>query len=222
MRNLITGLLMGFSISVSWCQDNPLIQDPAAGKVLERVSMKFKSLQSVQADFALTVEDRKEKIKNTSTGHLMLKQKKYQLKSEGSTVYFDGTTMWTYISANNEVTVTEPKIGSTDFMTSPSTFFSTYKTEFKYKYVGEGILNGIACHEIDLFPKNLEQPYSRIKIYVNKISDLPEEIKSVGKDGVDYTIILKNMVLNRDLPDALFIFDPAKYKKVEIVDMRGI
>ena len=83
-------------------------------------------------------------------------------------------------------------------------------------------VNGTTCHEIDLFPKNLNQPYSRIKIFINKQSDLPETISSIGKDGVDYTVNLKNIILNREFPDATFIFDPAKHKKVEVVDMRGL
>jgi outer membrane lipoprotein-sorting protein len=88
--------------------------------------------------------------------------------------------------------------------------------------VKETTINGVRCHEIDLFPKNLNQPYSRIKIYVNMQSDLPVTIGSIGKDGIDYTVNLKDLVLDRDLADTAFTFDPAKFKKVEVVDMRGL
>jgi len=205
-----------------WPQENQITQDPAAEKVLERVANKTKSLKSMQADYEMVIEDRIEKLKSSSSGSLIIKQNKYLINADGSMVFFNGSTMWTYILANNEVTITEPEIQAEDFLSNPAAFFSIYKRDFKYKYVRVNNVNGVKCHEIDLFPKNLNQPYSRIKVFINVSSDLPEIITSVGKDGVDYTVRLRNLVLDREIGDHTFTFDPSKYKKVEIVDMRGI
>jgi outer membrane lipoprotein carrier protein len=219
-----TLLILGFLIPASmvFSQDSYLIQDPAAGKVLERVASKFKSLISMGADFEMTIEDRKENTKSSTTGSLLLKQDKYKLVNEGNTVFFNGTTMWTYVSETNEVTITEPKKNTDDFLSNPSLFFNQYKRDFKYRYLRTTTKNGITCHEIDLFPKNLNQPYSRIKVFINTTTDLPTVISSIGKDGVDYTITLKNTVVNREIADAAFTFDATKHKKVEVIDMRGV
>jgi outer membrane lipoprotein carrier protein len=222
MKRLLLFPVFLFLVLTSWCQDNQVAQDPAAKVVLDRVALKTKSMRSIQADFELVIEDRKEKKKNSSTGNLVMKQNKYKLTGDGSVVFFNGTIMYTYLSANNEVTITEPDDQAGDFMSSPTTFFSNYNRDFKYRYVRETTINGSRCHEIDLFPKNLNQPYSRIKVIIGVTSDLPEIITSVGKDGIDYTVYLRNVVLDRDIADATFTFDPAKYKKVEIVDMRGM
>jgi outer membrane lipoprotein-sorting protein len=222
MKYIITICLLWFSCELSWTQENAVLQDPEAAKILDRVASTINSLQSMKADFELLIEDRKEKTKNSSTGNLLLKHNKYKLISEGSTVYFNGTTMWTYVSANNEVTITEPSVNAADFMSNPAGFFTSYKKEFKFRFIREVNKNGILCYEIDLFPKNLNQPYSRIKVFVNKSSDLPAVISSIGKDGVDYTVILKNTVVNQEVPDTAFSFDPAKFKKIEIIDMRGL
>jgi outer membrane lipoprotein-sorting protein len=203
-------------------QENQSVQDPAAGKILERVAAKFNSLQSLQTDYELVISDRKENTRNSSKGNLLMKQKKYRLSSEGSAVFYDGVTMWTYVPQNNEVTITEPESDHVDFMSNPSTFFASYKTEFKYRFVKETNKNGVVCSEIDLFPKNLNQPYSRIKVFINEKTDLPVAIISVGKDGVDYTVNLKNTVLNKEFPATTFIFDFTKHRKVEVIDMRGI
>lgn len=208
--------------TVAFSQDLQVIQDPAAGQVLERVADNMKSLISIQTDFELVIHDRKEGTKNTSTGKLILKQNKYKLNSRESIIYFDGKTMWTFDAENNEVTITEPETTGGSFLNSPSTFFESYKTDFKYRYVAETQKNGIKCHEIDLFPKNLNQPVSRIKVFVNTKSDLPQTISSIGKDGVDYTVYLKNLVLDQNIPDSEFTFNPAKHKKVEVIDMRGL
>lgn len=217
-------IILGFLASsvMVWSQENQITQDPAAREVLDKVALKIKSMKSMQADFEMIIEDRKEKTKNASTGNLIVKQNKYKINSDGSTIYFNGTTMWTYMQASNEVTITEPANESGDFMSNPATFFTVYNRDFKYRYVRKTNMNGSMCHEIDLFPKNLNQPYSRIRIYIGVDSELPVVIKSIGKDGVDYSVNLKNIVLDRDLTDATFTFDPTKFKKVEVVDMRGI
>ncbi|HLO59910.1 MAG TPA: outer membrane lipoprotein carrier protein LolA [Bacteroidales bacterium] len=198
------------------------IQDPEAARILESVGEKFRSLPSFQTDFELSILDRKDNSKNTSAGNLVLKQQKYKLNSEGSIVFYDGKTMWTYVQKSNEVTITEPRNNSGDFMSNPYGFFTSYKNEFKYRYVKETLNNGVTCHEIDLFPKNLNQPYSRIKVLINKQTSLPEAITSIGKDGVDYSVRLKNTVTSKVFPDTAFTFNPAEYKKVEIIDMRGL
>lgn len=222
MRTLLL-LILFIPLQHVWSQQNPEIQDPEAAKVLDRLVAKTKALQSMKAGFELIVEDRKEKTKHTSVGSVILKQNKYKLDSEGSTVFYDGTTMWTYVTANNEVTVTQPKSESNpDFLSNPAGFLSSYKNDYKFRYVRETIRDGVPCHEIDLFPKNLNQPYSRVKVLVNKNTDLPLSISSIGKDGVDYTVVLKNLALNQVVDDKTFVFDATKYRKVEIVDMRGL
>ncbi len=203
-------------------QENQITQDPVAGKILDRVAVKTQGINSMQADFELVIEDRKEKTKNNSAGNLLIKQNKYKINSQGSTVFFNGKTMWTYMQDNNEVTITEPDMQADDFLSNPAAFFTLYKRDFKYRYIQETTMNGSGVHEIDLFPKNLNQPYSRIKVFIGTKSDLPVIIKSVGKDGVDYTVTLKNLILDQEIGDAVFTFDAAKFKKVEIVDMRGI
>jgi hypothetical protein len=68
----------------------------------------------------------------------------------------------------------------------------------------------------------MNQPYSRIKVFTGVKNDMPEIISSIGKDGVDYTVYLKNLILDREINDAAFTFDTAKIKKVEVIDMRGL
>lgn len=220
LRLLITFELLLITI-LSWSQEQ-VTQDPQAGQILDRAAQKAKSMKSLQADFTLIIEDRKEKSRNTSTGNLLVSQNRYKITSEKSVIFFNGKTMWTYLPDNNEVTITEPRNQADDFMSNPALFLTLYQRDFKYRYVQETAVNGTMCDEIDLFPKNLNQPYSRIKVYISVQSNLPEIITSVGKDGVDYTVYLKNLILDREVNPSTFTFDPAKYKKVEVVDMRGL
>ena len=179
-------------------------------------------MKSIQADFELVIEDRKEKTKNKSAGNLLIKNDKYKITTSESVVYFNGKTMWTYMIGNKEVTISEPDENNEEFLSNPAKIFESYNRDFKYRYVREITLNGKKYHEIDLFPMNLNQPYSRIKIFISQKNELPEIISSIGKDGVDYTVNLRNLHSDEEISDLVFTFDPAKNKKVEVIDMRGV
>lgn len=212
---LFLPLVTGFSQ-----QDDPA-QDPYAREILDRSVEKINKFISIQADFELVIEDRKENLKHSSEGNILIKQDKYKLSSADNIVFYDGKTMWTYASDINEVVITEPDNTDEDFLSNPAKIFMWYNRDFKYLHQGETIISGVHFHEIDLFPRNLNQPYSRIKLYINTKTEIPEIISSIGKDGVDYTVRLMNIKTDLDLADAIFVFDPSKYKKVEVIDMRG-
>ena len=195
-------------------------QDQEAKVILDKAADKTNSYKTIQAGFDLTVEDRKENTTSTSKGKIMVKGDKYRVESESNTVYFDGKTMWTFASDINEVTITEPDMEDEDFLGNPAKILLWYNRDFKYRYVQETTYNGKSVHEIDLFPKNLDQPYSRIKLYLGTDDLLLYFVKSAGKDGIDYKIKLTDYILDKDLNDDLFVFDPTKHKKVEIIDMR--
>jgi outer membrane lipoprotein-sorting protein len=132
----------------------------------------------------------------------------------------NGTTLWSYTEDNNEVTISEPDTASGDFIENPSKIFDFYNHDFKYKLVGETKVDIGWVYELDLFPNNLDQPYSRFKVYVKRDTDELSMIKAIGKDGIDYTANLKDTKYNEPIPDASFIFQPEKHKGIEIVDMR--
>jgi outer membrane lipoprotein carrier protein len=203
-------------------QVDEINQDPAAKEILDRMASKAKQMKSIQADFELVIEDRKEKTKNKSAGNLLIKNEKYKITTSESVVYFNGKTMWTYMIGNKEVTISEPDENNEEFLSNPAKIFESYNRDFKYRYVRETALNGKKYHEIDLFPMNLDQPYSRIKIFISQKNELPEIISSIGKDGVDYTVNLRNLHSDEEINDLAFTFDPAKNKKVEVIDMRGV
>jgi outer membrane lipoprotein carrier protein len=195
-------------------------QDPEAKKILDRVSAKNKNYTTIQTKFVLTIENRRENKKSSTSGFLKTKGPKYYMESFGTKVYYDGTTLWSYTEDNNEVTISEPDTASGDFIENPSKIFDFYNHDFKYKLVGETKVDIGWVYELDLFPNNLDQPYSRFKVYVKRDTDELSMIKAIGKDGIDYTANLKDTKYNEPIPDASFIFQPEKHKGIEIVDMR--
>jgi outer membrane lipoprotein carrier protein len=219
--NCVLILFLSFYFFPLSAQQETVTQDPAAKEILDRIAAKAKQMKSIQADFSILVEDKMENTQNTSTGNLLMKKEKYKISTKGSIVYFNGKTMWTHTIEENEVIITEPGNSEDDFMSNPVNIFTLYNRDFKYRYIRETTRSGLKYDEIDLYPRNLDQPYSRIKLLVNRTNDMPEVITSYGKDGVNYTITLTNFQPDREISDFQFIFDAAKNKKVEVVDMRG-
>lgn len=195
-------------------------QDPAAKEILDRVAIKNKQYTSIQADFKLIIENRREDQTSSSTGIIKIKGEKYYLESMGSKVFFNGTTLFTYMEDINEVTISEPDQDSDDLIENPIMIFDFYNRDFKYHLVGEIKLDEGWMYEIDLFPNNLQQPYSRFKIFIRRNTEELYMLKAVGKDGIDYTAFLDKMKYNEDFPDSFFDFDPSKYRGIEVIDMR--
>ena len=216
MRTLI------FAVLMLACVRLIAQQDPEAKIILDRMAEEIKQYPSIQADFSLIVLDHKENKKNTTHGSILIKGDKYKMASGGTTVYFNGTTMWTHAEDDNEVTITEPDNKDDDFLSNPAKVFTIYNRDFKYLYRGETNIDSALMHEIDLFPRNLDQPYSRIKVFIAKKTGQLAIISAVGKDGVDYSVFLNKMVTNKVFPDEVFTFEPSKYKKITVVDMRGL
>ena len=195
-------------------------QDPEARKILDRVSEKTKSYSTIQADFELIIENRPENKKTESRGSLKIKGNKYYMESMGTKVFYDGKTLWSFMEDINEVTISDPDESSDDFVENPALIFEFYNRDFKYRLVGEVNMDAEWMYEIDLFPMNLDQPYSRFKILVLRDTEEIYMVKAVGKDGIDYTVYIKNTKYNQPLSDDIFTFNPAKHKGVEITDLR--
>jgi outer membrane lipoprotein-sorting protein len=217
MRTIIV-----FLVFFSLCFPLAAQQDPEAKVILDRMAEKLKQCPSILSDFSLIVFDHKENKKNTSNGTILIKGDKYKVASGGTTVYYNGTTMWTYAEDDNEVTITEPDSQDDDLLSNPAKVFTFYERDFKYLYRGETTIDSTLMDEIDLFPRDLDQPYSRFKVFIAQHTGQLAILSAIGKDGVDYSVFLKNMVTNKVFPDAVFTFEPSKHKRITVVDMRGL
>lgn len=214
MKKIFSFLLFGilcFNLSA---------QDIKAKSVLDKVSAKNKEFKSVKAEFTFSFDNAEEDIHEVSEGSIILAGNKYRLKLMGVDTYFDGTTIYSHILDINEVNITEPEEDDDDGGLNPAAIFSIYENGYTYKYIKEETKNKITCHIIDLFPENSDREFSSIRLKINKTKNQIESLKSIGKDGNNVSIILKNFTPNLTFPDSYFIFDTKLNSEVEINDMR--
>jgi len=196
-------------------------QDAKAKEILEKVTKTTQSLASLDAKFSFEMNNKAQNIQDKSSGSIILKGKKYKLNipQMGLQVTCDGKTIWTYMVNSNEVTIANLD-ESTDELMDPAKIFTIYERGFNYKFVGEAVDGGIPVYNIDLTPQKPSGDIQKIKIMIDKQKMLIRGANMVGKDGNNYTVSVSQFKTDGVYNDSDFVFDPKKYKGIEIVDMR--
>ncbi|RYF93848.1 MAG: outer membrane lipoprotein carrier protein LolA, partial [Chitinophagaceae bacterium] len=156
MRKLsvVTALLL--TGSILFAQKN----DPAAKQVLDAVSAKFKTFNSVQAAFAYKVEDAKGKVMSTKNGTVWMKGNRYRVSFAGQEIFSDGKTTWNYDKNTNEVTINNVE-GSANAMTPQKLFTNFYDNDFLYLLNGEKKVGTKTLQEIEMTPTDKSKPFHK-------------------------------------------------------------
>ena len=196
-------------------------QDPKAGDILDKMAKENETVHSLSVDFSYTSKNQRTGEKYSQQGTMEIKGKKYKVKMDDNIIYFDGENMWNYLPGEKEVTVTKFQDGNDDFfLTNPRKLFSIYKKDFKYHFVSEFAAGDQVRYEIDLIPKDHDQPYSRFKLFIDKNTFQLAGIQAFEKNGMIHTIELSNFKKNPEFKDESFTFNPADHPDVQVEDMR--
>lgn len=196
-------------------------KDEKAKKILKSVSDQTKTYSSIKLKFLFIMENKTEKVTDTTKGTIYIKDEMFKLFFGGNEIFSDGKTVWTHQIDLNEITITTSDPNDESAL-NPSTILKVYEKGFKYKYMGEFTSKGQTFYQIDLYPEQPKQKnYSIVKLKIDKAKNQLQSIKMIGKDGVDTTIELTEFSPNVKVTDTMFKFDPTKYPKgLEINDMR--
>ncbi|MEO7961038.1 MAG: outer membrane lipoprotein carrier protein LolA [Ginsengibacter sp.] len=212
--------LLCFSFLHSFSQSSAIGKsDPDAKKILDNVSSKFKSFKSVVARFSLKIENAAGKVQGTKSGVLNMKGSKYRISVSGQDIYSDGSNIWTYDKAANEVQVTKFD-ASANMITPQKLFTNFYDKDFLYKLNDESKTGKQVIQEIELTPVDKTKAFFKVLLGVDKTNKSIVSTRVFEKNGNKYTYDVTGMKTNTNLPDALFVFDAKKYPGVEIVDLR--
>ncbi len=216
MKNFFTALLL---ITVSFFVSGQ--QDQKAKEILDQVSKKTQSFQTISAKFSFTMENKADKIKEVNTGSISLKGKKYhvELPDLGLKVYSDGMTVWNYMEKGNQVSISNIDNTSQELL-DPSSLFRIYEQGYNFKYLEEKAVSGKALYFIDLFPQKDDKDFSKLTLAINKSTLMIHSALMFGKDGNQYGIEVTEMKTDTPVADSQFTFDPSKYKDIEIIDFR--
>jgi outer membrane lipoprotein carrier protein len=193
--------------------------DPAAKKILDAVSNKFKSYKAVQSNFTLQVEDAHGKVQGTKKGTVFMKGQKYRVNITGQEIYSDGKSVWTYDKAANEVTITQLDASGSG-ITPQKLFTSFYDKDFLYKLNGEKKVAGKVVQEIELTPVDKTKAFHKVYLLVDKKTQNVYSTKVLEKNGNKYSYTVNTMNGKAAVPDETFVFNAGAHPGVEEVDLR--
>ncbi|MFT3705795.1 MAG: outer membrane lipoprotein carrier protein LolA [Agriterribacter sp.] len=216
----ITILLTLFTLSVSAQNSVKSLgtNDPDAKKILEAVTAKFKSYNTVKAVFQLQIENGAGKVQGTKKGTAYMKGNQYKLELNDQEIFCDGNNVWTYDKGSNEVQVTKYDPSGNSF--SPQKIFTNfYDKDFLYKLNEERKQGNKVLQEIELTPTDKNKAFFKILAYVDKNSKNISSTKVFEKNGNRYTYSITTFTPNAKLDNSVFVFDAKKYPGVEVINL---
>lgn len=209
-------LLIGVATAKTYAQAT---NDPAAKKILDDVSAKFKTYKTVKSTFTFKTESAAGKTLSTKTGTVLLKGNKYKVTIIGQEIFCDGANVWTYDKSANEVVITKFDNNSSS-LTPQKMFTNFYDKDFLYKMNGEKKVGTKTIQEIELTPTDKSKAYHKVYLSVDKAAKTITNTKVLEKDGKKYSIVVNTFTPNTSIDDKQFVFDEKKYPGVEVIDNR--
>ena len=193
--------------------------DPAAKKILDAVSTKFKSFKSVQSSFSLKIENNAGKTLGAKSGMIYMKGVKYRISITGQEIFCDGSNISTYDKSTNELTITkiDPSVNS---ITPQKIFTNFYDKDFLYKLNGDTKVGTKMVQQVELTPTDKSKPFFKVLLNIDKKNQAISSTKIFEKSGNVYLYEISNMNTSTLVSDAQFLFDTKKYPGVEVVDLR--
>jgi outer membrane lipoprotein carrier protein len=173
----------------------------------------------VNAGFTYKVENASGKALSNKTGTIMMKGTKYKVSFSGQEIFCDGSTVWNYDKAANEVTIS--KLDASGGMITPQKLFTNfYDKDFRYILNGEKKVGTKTVQEIEMTPLDKSKPFHKVYVLVDKATQTIHSTKVLENAGNRYTYTVSSLKTNAAIDDKQFTFDKKKYPGVEEVDLR--
>ena len=190
--------------------------DPQAIKILDRFSAKATGAPSVSMKFLLTTTDQLEDTEDTIEGSVIISKNSYKLDLPDNIIWYNGETSWSYLPAEQEVTITSPDKNDDSFQTRPSSIFTMYKKGYKCRLIEEKA----DLYIVDLYPEDIKNELIRVRLSISKPSLDLKSFEYKRRDGITIDIGIREYNLVTNTGPQTFIFSPELHKGVEVIDMR--
>lgn len=191
-------------------------KDTQALAILDAMSEKYQKIPAFSANFSYIMENESEGIDEKFEGKITVKSNMYKLEMSGQEIINDGSTIWTYLKDDNEVTISEYDDSEEEI--TLSNIFSIYKSGYKYLFL-ETKDNG-KLDVVDLVPDDKDKTFYKIRMEIQNADNELKNFRIFDKSGSRYLYKINQFAVNNTIKDSDFKFDEKKHPNVEIVDFR--
>lgn len=222
MRNLFITLVLLVSLVVA-AQSSRLGE--AQGSVnkesldlLNKVSAIYNKSTGTQIELKIKFLDNRTGLGADATGTLKTAGRKFALTTTFATMIYDGTSLTVYDKKSNEITISSPT-GDEAASVDPTAIMSMFKEGYKISAPEKDTSNSNLT-VIKLYPEDRQADASMIEVTINTATYTPTKIATYGKNGVENSVELTKVEVNKQFPDETFEFDLKKHKSAILVDLR--
>lgn len=199
-----TFILIMTIVSVTLCAG---AQSPSS--VVDKVLGALKSSKAVSASYAVSSPQ------GSSKGTLVMSGKKFRVLASDLKCWYNGTTMWAYSPATDEVNITTPTAADLQ-MTNPYSAAQNFKSSYIVSKGGTG--NG--TYTIRFTPKK-KSNVKHMLVTVSTSTWLINKAVIQQTDGTKTTIAISNYNPNASANTKTFEFDKSQVPAdTEVVDLR--
>jgi len=209
-------LIILFSLS-SFGLSAQLIKDKAALKLVNKLEKKYDKYNTLEATFDLVIEF-PEADKQVQSGRVVQKDEQYYLDTDAQTVYSDGKSIWIHLKNEKEVQINSIDEGEEGLLNlSPKGILAMFDKD-KFEYAITNTENDMS--HIEIKPLDSDSDYFKVRLIVDTNSDELKESKVFYKDGMVTTLIVNDIMANKEYTLETFTFDPSSHPGVHVEDLR--
>lgn len=178
-----------------------------ADQILAKCAQKVNNTPSISMKFVLSFDN------NQLPCNLVISKEKYHLSSKDMQVWYDGVTQWTYLTATQQLSITEPTPDEL-MECNPFAILNHYKKAYtSKKIVGKGL-------NIELTAKATANSVQKAVISINPKTNLPSKVTITLSNGKTLTATAGTVLEGKLLPSKTFKYDKVPYPAKEITDLR--
>jgi outer membrane lipoprotein-sorting protein len=185
-------------------------QDKKAKELLDQVTAKVKSYNSIIIDFKYSLNNAKENINQDSKGNVTMKGNQYVLNFMGVTKIFDGVKTYTIVPEDEEITISKVNEKDDNAIT-PSKMLTFFNTGYRYSMDILQDVKGRKIQYIKLVPTSGKDQRKEVLLGIDVQTKHIYNLIETGKKGTKTTLTVNSFKTNQPLSKNQFTFTQSKY-----------
>jgi len=207
MKNIVVLLITIILSATAFAQG-----DTKAEQLLDVVSEKMNTYENIYVEFNYKLHNAEENVNQETRGNVAMKGDLYNVNFLGVNQLFDGKKVYTIISEDEEVNISDVDAEDAETLT-PSKFFSFYKNGFTYSWDLLENMNGRKIQFVKLIPIDSNSEISSVLLGVDVKTNHIYRLIETGNNSTVTTLTITKFKTDQPLSSKLFLFDEDKYKK---------
>ncbi len=194
--------------------------DPAAKAVLEKMRSRYEAMKTLEARFTLEVEIPDEPV-DRQPGTLLQQGDKYRLSLPDRVIASDGKAVWLHLLLKKEIQINDVEPSTGGGISSPGDLLKAYEwKDYVYSLSPAFQEKGLPVQQIEFKPVSRDTDYSKVRLTFNtKTLDILR-IKSFGKDGARFSVIIHRIGPKQDATPATFSISAKDCPDCHMEDLR--